>query len=81
MDGSDLWVTNRSGDANQTFGPFPSGTNVKITEAPGTTGKRKNKKKAVAANIKLNSDAYVFTFDALGRKSPRIACLVPPAPK
>jgi hypothetical protein len=77
-----VFVTNASGSA--TLGPFPSGSVVKITEAPGATPKSKpmgGPNSAVAAHIILDSDAYVFAVDSAGAVSPMVSCLVPPPPK
>jgi uncharacterized protein YbdZ (MbtH family) len=77
-----VFVTNRSGTA--VFGPFPSGTVVKITEAPGATPSIKpmgGPGSAVPWHITLNSDALAYAMDSMGWVSPRVACLVPPPPK
>jgi hypothetical protein len=77
-----VFVTNASGSA--TFGPFVSGSVVKVTEAPGATPSSKpmgGPNSAVAAHIKLDSDAFVFAVDSFGEVSPVVSCLVPPLPK
>jgi hypothetical protein len=77
-----LFVTNASGSA--TFGPFASGSVVKITEAPGATPTSQSMggpSSAVAAHVKLDSDAFVFAVDSEGEVSPVVSCLVPPLPK
>jgi hypothetical protein len=77
-----VFVTNASGSA--TFGPFASGSVVKITEAPGATPTSKpigGPNSAVAAHIKLDSDAFVFAVDSAGQSSNVVSCLVPPPPK
>jgi hypothetical protein len=77
-----VFVTNASGSA--TFGPFSSGSVVKITEAPGRTPTAKSMggpSSAVAAHITLDSDAFVFAVDSGGEESPVVSCLVPPPPK
>ena len=56
---ADVFVTNASNSV--TFGPFASGSVVKITEAPGATPSSKpmgGPNSAVAAHIKLDSDAW-----------------------
>jgi hypothetical protein len=78
----DVFVTNASGSA--TFGPFAPGSVVKITEAPGAKPSSKpmgGPNSAVAAHIKLDSDAYVYAVDSFGVQSPVVSCLVPPPPK
>ena len=77
-----VFVTNASGSA--TFGPFASGSVVKITEVPGGTPTAKSiggPSSAVAAHIMLDSDAFVFAVDSFGEFSPVVSCLVPPPPK
>jgi hypothetical protein len=77
-----VFVTNAAGSA--TFGPFSSGSIVKITEAPGRTPTAKamgGPNSAVAAHITLDSDAFVFAVDSFGNVSPVVSCLVPPPPK
>ena len=80
---ADVFVTNASGSA--TFGPFPSGSVVKLTEAPGkktpTSKPMGGPNSAVAAHITLDSDAFVFAVDSTGAASPLVSCLVPPPPK
>ena len=77
-----LFVTNASGSA--TFGPFPSGSVVKITEATGKTPVSKpmgGPGSAVVAHITLDSDASVFAVDGAGAVSSEVSCLVPRPPK
>jgi hypothetical protein len=68
------------------FGPYPSGTIVKITEAPGAVptekkiGSDKGQANAVAYHIILPSDAWVIAVDASGNLA-RFPCFVPPPPK
>ncbi len=76
-----VFVTNASGSA--TFGPFASGSVVKITEAPLATPTSRpigGPNSAVAAHIILDSDAFVFAVDSFGEFSPVVSCLVPPPP-
>ena len=77
-----VFVTNASGSA--TFGPFASGSVVKITEVAGETPTAKpmgGSNSAVAAHIKLDSDAFIFAVDSFGALSPVVSCLVPAPPK
>jgi len=77
-----LFVTNASGSV--TFGPFASGSVVKITEDPDATPSSQpmgGPNSAVSAHIKLDSDAFVFAVDSFGETSPVVSCLVPPPPK
>ena len=71
-------------DGSAVFGPFPSGSTVKITEAPGAAPKMLRMggpDSAVAAHILLNSDAHIWAVDSHGAQSEVISCLVPPPPK
>ncbi len=76
-----VFVTNASGSA--TFGPFASGSVVKITEAERTPTARPmgGPNSAVAAHITLDSDAFVFAVDSFGEVSAVVLCLVPEPPK
>ncbi len=77
-----VFVTNVSGTA--VFGPFASGSVVKITESldEGPLSKPMGgPNSAVAAHIILDSDAFVFAVDSAGAVSPPASCLVPPPPK
>ena len=63
------------------FGPYPSGTAIKYTQAPG--GKPRASSiggpgSAVAWHITGKGDASVYAVDASGNRSDAVACLVPP---
>lgn len=79
-----IFIQNILGTAS--FGPFPSSTTVKITEAPGAIptskpmGSLNGVAGAVAAHITLDSDAIMVAVDASGNKT-TISCFVPPPPK
>jgi len=62
------------------FGPFPTGTNIKYTEANGADPSIKAGPGAVDWRIKGQGDAFVLFFDGFGNEA-RAACLVPPPPK
>jgi hypothetical protein len=62
-------------------GPFASGDNVKITQAPGATPGSKPMAGAIVSHITLNGDALVYAVDASGNVSTQVSCLVPPLPK
>jgi hypothetical protein len=70
-----------------TFGPFPSGTRIKYTQAPGATPSIRprdgNNGQAVAVNwhIKGTGDALVYAVDISGNQAAAVSCLVPPPPK
>jgi hypothetical protein len=63
------------------FGPFPSGTNVKYTQAPGATPSISPGAGAVNWKIKGQGDMGVYAVDGSGNKSATVSCLVPPPPK
>ena len=66
------------------FGPFPSGTKIKYTQAPGATpGVQKNgsttgQAGAVYVHITGTGDAFVYPT---GEPQHGVNCLVPPPPK
>lgn len=77
-----VFLTNLSGSVE--FGPFPSGTVIKLVQAPGATPSSRtfgNGERAVFAFIKLDSDAYVYSVDSAGAASDKVICAVPPGPK
>jgi len=63
------------------FGPFPSGTNVKYTQAPGATPSISPGAGDVQWKIKGKGDMQVYAVDGSGNASARVSCLVPPPPK
>lgn len=69
------------------FGPFPSGTMIKYTEAPGAVpaikpmGSINGKAGAIDWHITGKGDAAIYGVDASGNVSSNIMCLVPPPPK
>ena len=63
------------------FGPFPSGTKIKLTQAPGATPSIKPGAGVIDWHIKLNGDAVVVAVDGSGNVSDPVNCLVPPPPK
>lgn len=66
------------------FGPFPSGTKIKYTQAPGATpsqkkiGSTNGQAGAVLVHITGTGDAFVFPT---GEPRNGVFCLVPPPPK
>lgn len=77
-DGSPVYVINA--DHSAQFGPFPSGTVVKITEAPGATPSIKSiggPNSAVKYHITLDTDPYLVSAG----NNTVTQCLVPPPPK
>jgi len=63
------------------FGPFPSGTNIKYTEANGAKPSQKPGSGAVDWKLNGQGDASVHAVDFSGNVSASAACLVPPDPK
>lgn len=77
-----VFVTNANGTT--TFGPFASGTVLKITEAPGTMSFRApigGPGSSVVAHVVLDSDALIYAVDSGGLLSPKTVCTVAPPPK
>lgn len=62
-------------------GPFASGDNVKITQAPGVTPNSKPMSGVVVAHIQLKGDALIYAEDASGNRSATHSASVPPKSK
>jgi hypothetical protein len=76
-----LWVGTKA--SPKLFGPFASGTTIKLTQAPGATPSIKpmgGPTSAVPWHITLPTDAVVSSVDASGNVGVAV-CLVPPPPK
>jgi len=71
------------GDSGSSFvaGPYPSGTTIKLVQAPGATPNVKPGAGAIAWKITLQGDAIVYAVAASGNQSHPVSCLVPPLPK
>ena len=63
------------------FGPFPSGTKIKLTQAPGATPDIKPGAGVIDWHIKLKGDALLVAVDDSDNESDEVSCLVPPPPK
>ncbi|ROP42334.1 von Willebrand factor type A domain-containing protein [Saccharothrix texasensis] len=63
------------------FGGFPSGTRIKLVQAPGATPNQKPGVGAIDWRITLKGDALVYGVDSSGNQSAPVSCLVPPPPK
>ena len=63
------------------FGPFPDGTKIKLTQAPGAKPSQKPGAGVIDWKIKLKGDAALFFEDASGNVSGPVFCRVPPPPK
>jgi hypothetical protein len=64
-----------------TFGPFASGTTIKLTQAPGAKPDQKPGAGVIDWQIKLRGDGSLTATDASGNTSAPVACRVAPAPK
>jgi hypothetical protein len=64
-----------------TFGGFPSGTKIKLTQSPGATPNIKPGAGDIDWKIQIKGDALVWAVDASGNASARVSCRVPPPPK
>ena len=62
-------------------GPFASGTNLKIVQAPGAPPRQQPGPGVITAHITLRGDALVDAVDVDGNVSSPISCKVPPPPK
>ncbi len=67
--------------SSATFGPFASGTRIKLTQAPGATPDQKPGPGAVDWHLTTNGDALVTATDASGNVSAPVSCRVAPLPK
>ena len=63
------------------FGPYPNTTNIKLTQAPGSTPNVKPGSGAVDYKITLKGDAVITGVDNAHNTSAGVTCLVPPGPK
>ncbi|WP_329793112.1 VWA domain-containing protein [Lentzea sp. DG1S-22] len=63
------------------FGGFPSGTEIKLVQAPGATPTQKPGTGDIDWKITLKGDALVSAKDASGNESAPVRCNVPPPPK
>jgi hypothetical protein len=82
----DIYVTYIGSGDPMLFGPFTSGTVVKITQAPGATpsakkiGSSNGQAGAVICHITVPDDPIAWALDDSGNHS-GCRCLVPPPPK
>lgn len=74
-----IFVADSAGPA--VFGGFPSGTKIKLVQAPGATPNQKPGVGDIDWRITLKGDALVYAVDASGNQSAPVSCLVPPSPK
>jgi trimeric autotransporter adhesin len=64
-----------------TFGPFASGTKIKLTQAAGATPSQKPGPGVIDWEIKLKGDGSLTATDASGNTSAPVSCKVPQPPK
>ena len=82
----DIYVTYVGSGNSMLFGPFTSGTVVKITQAPGATpsakkmGSSNGQAGAVSYHITVPDDPIVWVVDDSGNRA-WTECFVPPPPK
>ena len=80
-----IWVVDSG--SGTVFGPYPSGTTIKYTEAPGAApseksiGSANGRAGAVTVHLIGTGDAVVYATDASGNVSEPAWCLVPPPPR
>jgi trimeric autotransporter adhesin len=74
-------ITLADSGSSATFGPFRSGTKIKLTQAPGSTPNEKPGAGDIDFHITIKGDALVTATDASGNTSAPISCRVPPPPK
>lgn len=74
-------ITIRDSESSAVFGPFASGTKIKLTQAPGATPSQKPGPGVIDWHITLKGDALMFATDASGNVAGPISCNVPPPPK
>jgi hypothetical protein len=80
-----IWVVDSG--SGTVFGPYPTGTTIKYTEAPGAMPSEKSigsaigKAGAVTVHLIGTGDAVVYATDASGNVSEPAWCLVPPPPR
>jgi len=84
-DSPEIWILD-TGSGSE-FGPFPSGTDIKYTEAGGaspsqkTIGSGNGSGGAVEWHITGRGDMAVYAVDDAGNQSDPVLCLVPRPPK
>jgi hypothetical protein len=75
----DLYIRD-TGDPNVNFGPYPSGTTIKLTQAPGAIPQVKPGVGDVDYQVRLRGDALIIGIDSADNPSTPVACFVPPRP-
>jgi len=67
--------------SSATFGPFASGTKIKLTQAPGATPGQEPGPGVIDWKIKIKGDGVLTATDASGNVSAPVSCKVAPKPK
>ncbi|MEN3310051.1 MAG: hypothetical protein V7603_6253 [Micromonosporaceae bacterium] len=70
-----------SADTSVKFGPYPSGTKIKLVQAPGAPQNVKPGSGDIDYKVTLKGDALIVGADRYGNVSAPVTCLVPPPPK
>jgi hypothetical protein len=68
-------------DSSVNFGPFPSGTKIKLVQAPGATPNVKDGAGDIKYKVTLRGDAKIVGIDNFNNPSAPATCLVAPPPK
>lgn len=71
----------RDSASSAQFGPYASGTTIKLTQSPDAIPEVKPGTGDVDWKVKLKGDALVVAIDAAGNESAPVTCLVPEPPK
>ena len=74
----DLYIRD-SADPSVSFGPYPSGTTIKLRQAPGAIQSVSPGTGAIDYKVKLKGDARIFAVDSSGNEGGPASCNVPPA--
>ncbi len=69
-----------TGDPSVNFGPYPDGTTIKLTQAPGAKPQVKPGTGDVDYKVRLRGDAKIVAVDAFDNASAVATCSVPPKP-
>lgn len=69
-----------TGDVGVNFGPYTSGTTIKLTQAPGAKPEVKPGAGDVGYKVRLRGDAQIVAVDAANNVSAAATCSVPPKP-
>jgi hypothetical protein len=69
-----------TGDPKVKFGPYPDGTTIKLTQAPGAKPEVKPGTGDVDYKVRLRGDAQIVAVDAADNASAVATCYVPPKP-